>query len=181
VNKEDTKHFFAVILATHPYLIPNEVRCVVLELEEMLVVMPPLYIREEEIRHSKQDALHFHAFIHVLEVHDFSPPEEEDNGWSAQSDSSNDGDDGYMSYDVVAGLLQPWPNVYRLAGDSDVAGNPLSWLPQHGSGTRWLPARSQRAFSSKKTRAHVYRSMHRLLQTHVRPCSKAGWTARKAV
>jgi hypothetical protein len=58
----------------------------------------------EELIHSKQDTLHFRAFFHVLEVHDFSWPEESDDsdgdGQPPQLDSSNDGDDGYPGYNA---------------------------------------------------------------------------------
>jgi hypothetical protein len=81
VNKEDLSRFFAVVWATHPNLIPNEV-CAVPEPEEQLVGVPPLFIQAEELVHSKQDVLHFRAFIHVLELHEFSLPEEDDDdGW----------------------------------------------------------------------------------------------------
>jgi hypothetical protein len=46
-----------------------------------------------------------------------------------RSDSSNDGDNGYPSYNAGPRFLQLWPNVYSLVGDSDTAGNPLPWLP----------------------------------------------------
>jgi hypothetical protein len=68
----------------------------------------------------------------VLEVHDFNIPDE--------PDSSTGGDDWYLGYDAGQGMLQPWPKIYRLVGDSDMAGNPLPRLSVHGSGARWLTA-----------------------------------------
>jgi hypothetical protein len=125
VNKEDMSRFFAVVWATHPDLIPNEVGCIVPKLEEQLVGLAPLLIQADELIHSKQDVLHFSAFIHILKVHDLSLLEEDDDDPSSSLDSSNDGDDGYPDYDVGPGFLLPWPKVYRLAGDSDVASNLL--------------------------------------------------------
>jgi hypothetical protein len=54
-SREDMSRFFIVAWATHPDLIPNDVGCIVPELEELLVVLPPLFIGEEEIIHSNQD------------------------------------------------------------------------------------------------------------------------------
>jgi hypothetical protein len=51
--------------------------------------------------------MRFRAFVNVLEVHDFSRPEEFDEDYRPSSDSSNDGDDGYSGYDVGPGLLRP--------------------------------------------------------------------------
>jgi hypothetical protein len=62
-SREDMSRFFIVARPTHPNLIPSEVGCTVPEPEENLAGLPPLFIREDEIIHSKQDALHFQAFI----------------------------------------------------------------------------------------------------------------------
>jgi hypothetical protein len=105
VNKEEMCWFFVVVWATHPNLIPNEVGCTIPELEEQLVGLPPLFIQADELIYSKQDALHFQAFIHVLEVHEFSLPEQDDNSRPSPSNSSNDGDDDYPSYDAGPGFL----------------------------------------------------------------------------
>jgi hypothetical protein len=59
----------------------------------------------------------------VLEVHDFSLPKDSNNDQQSNSDSSNDGDDDYLSHDVGRGLLHPWPRVYMLAGAIDTDGN----------------------------------------------------------
>jgi hypothetical protein len=48
-------------------------------------------------------------------------------------------------------MLQPWLKIYRLVGDSDVAGNLLPRLSVHGSGARWLTADNQGAFLSSDT------------------------------
>jgi hypothetical protein len=45
-------------------------------------------------------------------------------------------------------MLQPWPKVYRLVEDSDMAGNPLPRLSVHGSGARWPTADNPGAFLS---------------------------------
>jgi hypothetical protein len=54
-----------------------------------------MFLHEEEIIHSKVGTLRFHAFIKVLEVHDFSPPVDSDDNFQPSSDFSNDSDDGY--------------------------------------------------------------------------------------
>jgi hypothetical protein len=64
-------------------------------------------------------------------IHDFNILDEVD-GRSGRLDSSDDGDDGYPGYDAGPDLLQPWPKIYRLVGESAVAGNPLPRLPEHG-------------------------------------------------
>jgi hypothetical protein len=56
--------------------------------------------------------LHFRAFIRVLEVHDFTPPEDSSDDGHPPSGESSD-DDGYPGYDPGRGSLQPWPSVSR--------------------------------------------------------------------
>jgi hypothetical protein len=60
--------------------------------------------------------------IHVLEVHDFSPPKSSDSEGSRSTSSSDNGNDGYRGY--------------RLAGNEDEEGNQLPFLPQH-DGSAW--------------------------------------------
>jgi hypothetical protein len=115
---------------------PNEVGCVILEPVEQLTRVPPLFIQEEELIHSKQDTLQFSAFIHILEVHDFLLPESSNNEHSWHLSSSDNSDDGFPSHDAGSGLLHPWPMVYWLAGDSDVAGNMFLFLPHHCGGAQ---------------------------------------------
>jgi hypothetical protein len=73
LNMADLFRFFVVAWAIHPNLISVEVGCVVLEPEgESVVGVHPLFLRAEELMHSKQDTLQFWVFVHVLEVHDFT-------------------------------------------------------------------------------------------------------------
>jgi hypothetical protein len=138
VSRTNMSHFFMVAWALNLDLIPNEVGCAIPEPEEPVVGLPLLFVRAEELIHSKQDSLQFRAFIHVLEMHDFSPPPvPPDNGCSWSLDSNEEGDDGYPGYDIGPGLLRPWPRVYHLAENEDEAGNQLPLLPQHGGDARW--------------------------------------------
>jgi hypothetical protein len=57
VAKLDMSCFFVVAWAIHPDLIQNEVGCAIPEPEEQLIGVPPLFIREEELIHAKQDTL----------------------------------------------------------------------------------------------------------------------------
>jgi hypothetical protein len=73
LNRADLFRFFVVAWAIHPNLISVEIGCVVLEPEgESVVRVRPLFLRAEELMHSKQDTLQFWVFVHVLEVHDFT-------------------------------------------------------------------------------------------------------------
>jgi hypothetical protein len=130
INRVDLSRFFIIVWARHPDLIPNEVGCIVPELEEQLAGLPLLFIRAEEIIHSKQDMLQFSMFVHVLEVHDFSIPKDSDDDRPEQSSSSDDGDDGYPGHYASHGLLWPWPRIFRLAGDANDSGQPLPSLPR---------------------------------------------------
>jgi hypothetical protein len=61
--------------ARHPNLISTEVGCSIPEpVEPFAKATPPMFIRSSEVIHLKCDLLHFHTFIHVQEVHDFTPP-----------------------------------------------------------------------------------------------------------
>jgi hypothetical protein len=67
LNREDLSRFFVVAWAIHPNLIPDEVGCVVPEPEEEQVVgVRPLFLREDEIIHSKQDTLQFRPFMRSM-------------------------------------------------------------------------------------------------------------------
>jgi hypothetical protein len=88
------------------------------------------------------DTLRFHAFIKVLEVHDFSSLEESDDDFRPSSNSSEDGDDGYPGHDVGPQLLHPWQRIFRLAGSTDDDSNRLPSLPLHGGGACWPSSRS---------------------------------------
>jgi hypothetical protein len=88
------------------------------------------------------------VFIQILEVHDYSIPEDSfNNDHTGRSDSS---DDGYLGYDAGRGLLCPWPQVYWLVTDMDAVGNSLPSLPQHSGSASWpaatpLPGSQRRA------------------------------------
>jgi hypothetical protein len=64
---------------------------------------PPPFICDQEIIQSKKDTLRFCVLIWVLEVIDFSLPEESDDDQQHSSNSSNDEDDGYPGYDAGPG------------------------------------------------------------------------------
>jgi hypothetical protein len=71
----------------------------------------------------------------VLEAQDFTIMNNCSNDGSPSCSSSSK--DDYPGYDTGRGLLHPWPQLYRLATDSDEVGNPLSSLPRHGGGASW--------------------------------------------
>jgi hypothetical protein len=106
-----------VTWAFDPSLIPQEVGCIVPEPEgPSMVGVRPLFLRASEIIHSRQDTLQFRAFIHILEIHDFTPPSDSsdeggDNGGDAPDGFSDE--DAYPGYDPGRGLLRPWPRVHR--------------------------------------------------------------------
>jgi hypothetical protein len=114
---------------------------------------PPLFICDQEIIQSKKDTLRFYALIWVLEVIDFSLPEESDDDQQHSSNSSNDGDDGYPGYDAGPGLLRPWPKICRLMGDTDGNGNQLPSLTLHGGGARWPTVRDSLGGDAKGPRS----------------------------
>jgi hypothetical protein len=59
VAREGMLRFFVVTWAIHPDLIPNEVGCLILKPTERIIGVSPLFLREEELIHSKQDTLQF--------------------------------------------------------------------------------------------------------------------------
>jgi hypothetical protein len=70
---------------------------------------PPLFLWSYEIINSKCDLLHFRAFIHVAEVHDFNPPSDSDVDGLANGDDDSSEEDypGYMSDPRI---LRHWPS-----------------------------------------------------------------------
>jgi hypothetical protein len=98
---------------------------------------PPLFLRALELIPSKKDTLQRRVFVQVLEVHDFSLPEDSsDDDRPGSSDSSDEGGDAIPGR-YAEGRLHPWPWVYRLVGQWDEDGNWLPSLPQHGGGASW--------------------------------------------
>jgi hypothetical protein len=82
-----------VVWARHLELIPTEVGCSIPKpVEPFIEAEPPLFLCTSEIIHSKCDLLHFRAFIQIVEVHDFTPPNDssDDEGRPPSSDSSGD-------------------------------------------------------------------------------------------
>jgi hypothetical protein len=109
-------------------LIPSEVGCIVLESDEPSIVgQGPLFLRAEEIIHSKQDILQFRVFINLLEVHDFSLAEE--------GSSSND-DDFWFNLNRSC-TISPWSRIHPFAIGASSAGKPLPGLPSGGGGACW--------------------------------------------
>jgi hypothetical protein len=90
--------------------------------------------------------LHFRAFNHILEVHDFNPSEDSsDDGRPPPSgDSSESEDDDYPGYDSHRGILQLWPRVSKFASGHNPAGEPWPSLPAAGGGV-WSAAAFIRA------------------------------------
>jgi hypothetical protein len=137
-SHQDMSWFLMTAWAVHPNLIPIEDGGVILEPEEPSVVgEPPLFLWEYEIIYSKNDTLRFRAFIRVLEVHDFSLPEDsaDDDG---NSSSSSKGGNGLPPSHPSSSWLGPWLWVYRLTRSTDVEGKHIPSLPHHGGGIDWL-------------------------------------------
>jgi hypothetical protein len=64
----------------HPDLIPIEVGGMLPEPEVPFVEgEPPLFLQASEIIHSKRDTLQYRVLLHILEVHNFSPPRDSDD------------------------------------------------------------------------------------------------------
>jgi hypothetical protein len=111
VAGEDLSKFFVIAWSKHPDLIPVEVGCIVPEPAGPSVVgKRPLFLWGEELIHSMLDTLQFHAFMEVLEVHNFSIPSVDINEDSS-SDSEMDGHGGYQP-GQGSGLHRPWPRVF---------------------------------------------------------------------
>jgi hypothetical protein len=135
---EDLSRFLVAARAIHPSLIPEEVGCVNPEPEEPFVEHePPLSLLALEIIHSKLDTLQFRVFIKVLEVHDFSIPD--DSGDEHSGSDPSEGDDFHPG----CGLSQPWPKVFHLAGDSSSSGDAWPSLPTQGGGVSWTAMASR--------------------------------------
>jgi hypothetical protein len=107
---------------------------------------PPLFLRASEIIHNKCDLLHFRAFVHILEIHDFfTPASFDDEGGAGESSLEED----YSNYDLGRGILQPWSRVHRLAFGHDAAGDPWLSLPTTGGGASWSHRRHPGATVSR--------------------------------
>jgi hypothetical protein len=123
----DMSEFLVVAWSMHPDLIPSEVICSILEPEEESQVgRPPLFLRESEIIHSKQDALHYWAIIHILEIHDFNPQEDSDDSSSGSSDSRADG----IPENGGDSSLRSWPRIFWAASEGSSSDGPWPELPR---------------------------------------------------
>jgi hypothetical protein len=61
------------------------------------VGLPPLFLRAEELIHSKVDMLQHRVLVHILEIHDYSSVESSDD--EPRNSSSDDFDvDGLSSH-----------------------------------------------------------------------------------
>jgi hypothetical protein len=88
-------------------------------------------------RHTQVSSVH-----EVIEIHDFTIPDDSDDDISESSDDS--GGDGYpVLQPSLSTLLQPWPRIYRLVGDSSPVGE--AW-------PRFLTSGVGMAFASKPRR-----------------------------
>jgi hypothetical protein len=132
----DLSQYIVAAWCLHPELIPSEVGCIVLELEEPSEVgRSPFFLRAYEIIHSKRDTLQFRVFIKIIEIHDFSP-------WEVSSDvdssgSSDSNGDGLLR--SGSSSLCPWPRVFRVVGWSSAFGSLWPSLPRHGGDVSWDP------------------------------------------
>jgi hypothetical protein len=128
--------FLAVAWSLHLDLIPSEVGCVIPEPKEPSIVgQRPLFLREEEIIHSKQSTLQFRVFVKIVEIHDFSPTDDS----SDDSSSLGDGSVGNgLPGPLLSTSLQLWPRVYWLGSASSSNGVPWLSLPEHGRDVIWF-------------------------------------------
>jgi hypothetical protein len=108
----DLSQFLVTAWARHPDLTPNEVGGIILEpVEPFIEHAPPLFLSSSELVHSKCDTLQFRIFIRVLEVHDYSIPEDSDDDPSESSDDS--GGDGIPGPQPSLGSsLFPWWRIF---------------------------------------------------------------------
>jgi hypothetical protein len=136
VAVEDLSRFFVVAWAKHLDLISVEVGCIVSEPAEPSVVgQRPLFLRESEVIHSKQDMLQQRAFIQVLEVQDFYIPgvdiSEDSSSWSEPNE--------FPRYDPGrgSGLHRPWSRVFCHVTDDSPSGDAWPSLPFGRCGVSW--------------------------------------------
>jgi hypothetical protein len=128
VNRVDLSRFFIMAWAIHPDLILNEVGFMIPKPKEPFQEgVPPLFLRASEIIHSKSNTLQYRAFVHVLEVHDFTLLDDSKTSDSYSSDSGGDGLSG-----ASLSSLRLWPHMFQLCGDSDEDGNQLPSLSRWG-------------------------------------------------
>jgi hypothetical protein len=124
----DRTRFYIIDWAVHPNLILVEVGNVPSELEETFQERaPPLFHRASEIIHSKKHTLQYKVLVHVLEVHDFTPPADSEVDDPPNSDSCGSGGNGLPG--SMHSSLQPWPCIYWIARPTDERGHPLPLLP----------------------------------------------------
>jgi hypothetical protein len=89
----------------------------------------PFFIPTSEIIHSKRDTLQLRVLIKIVKIHGFTIPCDSDDDQLKSSDDSNG--DGLPGLGLsLSTSLQPWPKVYRLAGESSSANDRWSSLPR---------------------------------------------------
>jgi hypothetical protein len=129
LDQSDLSRFLVVVWARHLDLIPTEVACSVPEpVDPFVNAQPPLFLTAHEIIHSKCNLLHFRAFVHIVEVHDFNLLESSDND-DRRPPSSDSSDDEYPGFDHGQGNLRPWPKVSRFVSDNGSTSSSWPLLP----------------------------------------------------
>jgi hypothetical protein len=116
VSRVDGSRFYVIAWAVHPNLISAEVSSVLPKPKVPFVEgEPPLFLQASEIIHSKWDTLQYKVLVHILEVHNFTPPVDsnDDNPPTPSSNSSDSGGDEIPG--SMHSSLQPWPRIYHLA------------------------------------------------------------------
>ena len=94
---EDLGRYCVVAWCIHPDLIPAEVTLVVPEPKEVYTEHG-LFLRLEEIIHSKQPLLRYKVAIHLREVQDWHSPSDSSDGGTPLDTWDSDGDD-YPGFD----------------------------------------------------------------------------------
>jgi hypothetical protein len=85
-------------------------------------------------------------FIHILEIHDFSPPANFDDNGLEDSNSGSSGADGIPG-GPLASFNHPWLCVYHFTGNIDDSSQWWLLLPRGGGGACWSRVAQQLAHS----------------------------------
>jgi hypothetical protein len=85
-------------------------------------------------------------FIHILEIHDFSPPANFDDNGLEDSNSGSSGANGIPG-GPLASFNHPWLCVYHFTGNIDDSSQWWLLLPRGGGGACWSRVAQQLAHS----------------------------------
>jgi hypothetical protein len=86
--------------------------------EPFIERQPPFFLWSSKIIHSKRNTLGFQTFIKIIEIHDFSGPDDPDK--DSSNTSSDSRGDGMLGFGGSWSILQ-WPKIYRLADRGTLA------------------------------------------------------------